>query len=333
MRTKSMGSLVAIAVLLVGMGMVSAGVLRQEIEFDGRPVVLLLPENFAKGHDLIPLILHLHGSVPFPDVPDVELNNSGYRDLPSKYRVMVAAPRAALSPQGLFTWNSFFSLAGCGPVNADDVGFLNRLLDELLATYPIDPQRVYIYGYSAGAQMAHRMACSNAERFAGIVAGAGSALGDPQLCAPSVPISLLQFHSKGDEVVLFEGGNFGDRFGEPGNPACDYTGAIELLTRWADLNGCVGELKFGKKPKFDLTTPGFADPPGITGGVEGKETTVNKFKHCPNGIDVELWSMEEGVPHPPLFFHYGANGIKTLAEKSWQFLRKHTRDNDGDNAD
>jgi hypothetical protein len=25
---------------------------------------------------------------------------------------------------------------------------------------------------------------------------------------------------------------------------------------------------------------------------------------------VELWSLEEGVPHPPLFFHVGPNGIK-----------------------
>jgi hypothetical protein len=59
--------------------------------------------------------------------------------------------------------------------------------------------------------------------------------------------------------------------------------------------------------------------------VEGKETTVNKFKQCPNGIDVELWSMEEGVPHPPLFFRVGPNGIKTLAEKTWKFLRQHVR--------
>ena len=330
MRTRCIGSLMAVAVLLAGVSIVSAGVIRQDIEFDGRPVVLILPENFDKGHALIPLILHLHGSVPFPDVPDLELDNSGYRDLPSKYRVMVAAPRAALNPVlGTFTWNSFFSLVGCGPVNADDVGFLNRLLDELLATYPIDPQRVYIYGYSAGAAMAHRMACDNAERFAGIVAGAGLTLGDPQLCAPSVPISVLQFHSKGDEVVLFEGGNFGSLVADPGNPACDYPGAIELLTRWADLNGCRGELKFGKKPKLDLTTPGAVELPGgviITGGVEGKDTTVNKVKQCPNSIDVELWSMEEGVPHPPLFFHFGANGIKTLAEKTWEFLRKHVRD-------
>jgi polyhydroxybutyrate depolymerase len=213
-------------------------------------------------------------------------------------------------------------------VNAEDVDFLNRLLDELLETYPIDPQRVYIYGYSAGAAMAHRMACDNAERFAGIVAGAGWTLGDPLQCAPSTPISVLQFHSKGDEVVLFDGGNIGDFFADPGNPVCEYSGAIELLTRWADRNGCVSELKYGNKPKYDLTTPGAVELPGgviITGGVEGKETTVNKFQQCPHGIAVELWSLEEGVPHPPLFFHFGANGIKTLAEKSWRFLRSHKR--------
>lgn len=326
MRTQCIGSVMAVTVLLAGVGMVSAEVIRQDIEFDGRPVVLMLPENYDKGNDLIPLILHLHGAVPFPNAPDVELENSGYRDLPSKYRVMVAAPRAALNPTlGLFAWNAFFSLAGCGPIDADDIGFLNGLLDKLIDDYPVDPERVYIYGYSAGATMAHRMACENAERFAGIVAGAGFTLGDPQLCAPSVPISVLQFHSKGDEVVLFDGGNIGDFANmDPGNPACDHPGAIELLTRWADLNGCVGELKFGKKPKFDLTTI-----------VEGKETTVNKFKQCPHGIDVELWSMEEGVPHPPLFFRVGPNGIKTLAEKSWKFLRQHKRDDNGnhDNDD
>jgi polyhydroxybutyrate depolymerase len=180
-----------------------------------------------------------------------------------------------------------------------------------------------MYGYSKGAGMAHRMACVDAERFAGIVAGAGFTLGEPQSCAPSVPISVLQFHSTGDGLVLFNGGNRGDITGtDPGNPACEFPGAIELLTRWADRNGCVGELKFGKKPKFDFTTI-----------VEGKETTVNKFKQCPNDIDVELWSMEEGVPHPPLFFRVGPNGIKTLAEKTWKFLRKHVRDNNDDHDD
>jgi polyhydroxybutyrate depolymerase len=299
------------------MGIVSAGVVRQEIEFAERPVVLLLPENFDKGNDLLPLILHLHAGRGSEKAPDLDLDASGYRNLPDKYRVIVAAPRSAFYPTfRIFAWNSFFSLTGCDSLNADDVRFLNELLDELLDTYPIDPQRVYIYGYSSGANMAHRMACSNAERFAGIVSGAGFTLGDPQLCVPSVPISVLQFHSKDDGLVLYEGGNIGNFFADPDNPACEYPGAFELLTRWANHNGCGDELQLGKKPKLDLTTI-----------VEGKETTVNKVKHCPNGIEVELWSME-GVPHAPNFFRDGPNGIKTLAEKTWKFLRKHTRTND-----
>ena len=71
-----------------------------------------------------------------------------------------------------------------------------------------------------------------------------------------------------------------------GNPACDYPGAVEIATHWAEYNGCVGELKLGDKPKYDLNT-----------AVDGKETTVNKFQQCPNGIDVELWTLE-GVPAP-----------------------------------
>ena len=90
------------------------------------------------------------------------------------------------------------------------------------------------------------------------------------------------------------------------------------MEQWADLNGCKGNLKFGKKPRFDLDID-----------VEGKETTVNRFTRCPKGIDVELWSMD-GVDHPPLSFGFGPDGIKTLAKETWKFLRKHKTDDDGD---
>ena len=62
----------------------------------------------------------LHGAFPFDDASDQELDASGHLDLPGKYRVMVAAPRAAFNQTlGLFAWNSFFSFAGCGPIDAD----------------------------------------------------------------------------------------------------------------------------------------------------------------------------------------------------------------------
>ena len=159
---------------------------------------------------------------------------------------MVAAPSGTLHPViGLYFWNATEGCCGFEPVlgpQVDDAGYLNRLLDELLTRYPIDSQRVYIYGYSNGAFMAHRMACDHAERFAAIVAGAGATFNDPERCAPSGSVSVLHFHSMADAVIPFDGGNT-----FPGNPETAFPGAIETVERWAALNGCIGELKFGKE--------------------------------------------------------------------------------------
>ena len=91
MRTRRMGSVMAIAVLFAGVGMVSAGVLREELKFEDRSVVILLPEHYEKGNDLLPLVLHLHGAHPtfLPGTPlpnhsnpaDLKSENSGGREL------------------------------------------------------------------------------------------------------------------------------------------------------------------------------------------------------------------------------------------------------------
>jgi hypothetical protein len=83
-----------------------------------------------------------------------------------------------------------------------------------------------------------------------------------------------------------------------------------------DFNGCVGELKEGKKPQYDLTTPGFVDPPGIAGGVEGKDATVNTFQQCPQGIVGEFWALAAGIPHPPFFSTVGPMDSRHLRGKA-----------------
>jgi hypothetical protein len=55
MRTRRIGSLMAVAVLLAGAGMVAAEVIREDIEFEERPVVILLPKNYDKGNPSCPL--------------------------------------------------------------------------------------------------------------------------------------------------------------------------------------------------------------------------------------------------------------------------------------
>jgi poly(3-hydroxybutyrate) depolymerase len=263
-------------------------------------VHLVLPDHIDGSNlQLLPLVLHLHGGIPTfitDDPAGGELGNSGYADLPNKYNVIVAAPPALAHPLfPVYQWN--ITEGCCGFPEGEepkDVGFLNELLDTLLGMYPIDPERVYLFGYSDGAAMAYRLACDHTERFAALASGAGHF---PELgrCAPSASLPVLQLHSRDDDVNPFSNGE-------------------AMVDYWADHNGCVGELQFGEDPTIDLTTI-----------VDGKETTVNTFEYCPDGNDVELWSMD-GVPHVPRFFRVAPNGLKPLAERSWKFLRLHRRE-------
>lgn len=303
--------------------------IEDSITFEGRFVRLIFPEKTHRHKQrLLPLVLHLHAFSPFPGLVDRALDTLGYRALPGIYDVIVAAPMGTFHEQlGAFFWNATGACCGFehlyGP-QVDDAGFLVRLVEEMIAQYPVDPQRVYIFGFSNGGFMAHRMACDHADRFAAVVSFAGATFQDPERCAPSARIAVLEVHSRADDNVLFEGG-FAPEV--PPSPETEYPGAIKTIEQWGYINGCKGALRFGNRPVFDI-----AENTGLP-GAEGKETTINRFTGCPHGVKVELWSME-GVPHAPLFdFVVGPNGIKTLAEQTWKFLRQHKRDNNADDEE
>src|SRR5437762_44127 len=65
-------------------------------------------------------------------------------------------------------WDIIFSHS---PI--DDVGFINALVDTLMARYHIDTTRVYATGMSMGGFMTYRVGCELAERFAAIASVAG----------------------------------------------------------------------------------------------------------------------------------------------------------------
>ena len=211
--------------------MTPAEAIEDGFTFENRFVRLIFPKNFdTSQRKRLPLVLHLHGAIPtdLPNPADLDLDASGYRDIPSKFNVIVAAPSALAHPLfPIYQWNITEECCALpDSTEPDDVGFLDRLLDALLTNYPIDPRRVYLYGYSAGAAMAYRLACDHTDRFAALASGAGQfPVQDPGRCAPSAPISVLEVHSLDDEVIPFKGGTF------PLNPAArlsriDCTGRV-----------------------------------------------------------------------------------------------------------
>ncbi len=44
-------------------------------------------------------------------------------------------------------------------MGVDDTEYLVNLIDKIASSYPIDREKVYIFGHSNGGFMAHRMAC------------------------------------------------------------------------------------------------------------------------------------------------------------------------------
>jgi len=80
-------------------------------------------------------------------------------------------------------WNAGICCGQSVPVGIDDVGFVNRLLDDLSRSYRIDPSRVYAMGLRNGGGMSLRLGCELSNRIAAIGAVAGPFM--PAQCHPS----------------------------------------------------------------------------------------------------------------------------------------------------
>jgi polyhydroxybutyrate depolymerase len=111
-----------------------------------------------------------------------------------------------LAPDGLArSWN-----AGgcCGPAmrtQADDVGYVLAVLDDVETKLDIDRKRVFASGISNGGMMAYRLGCDASSRFAAIAPVAATVVADP--CRPKKPLSLLHIHGLADGNVPFAGGD------------------------------------------------------------------------------------------------------------------------------
>lgn len=88
----------------------------------------------------------------------------------------------------------------------DDVAFVLNVIADARTKASIDPDRIYVAGFSAGGSMAWLMACKEAEHFAGFASISG-ALREPNdtTDCPNAPVNFLQIHGFSDNQVPFEG--------------------------------------------------------------------------------------------------------------------------------
>lgn len=141
----------------------------------------------------------------------------------------------AVFPQGFAnSWNVGPCCPPANLVGVNDVAFLDSVITAVKGSENVDPDRVYVTGFSAGGLMAYNYGCRRSDLLAGIAPMAGT---DLTGCTPEHPLSLLHQHSDPDLVVPFDGGvGVGQILTSKPLPP-----VVASVRKWATSIGCSGD--------------------------------------------------------------------------------------------
>jgi len=228
-----------------------------------------LPPKYD-GTAALPLVVMLHGSSQ--NIEDIKYI-TGFDTVANENSFLALYPLAYEN-----NWNDGRAVAGIAAydLNVDDVSFITAVMDRVIGSFNVDPNRVYIAGFSNGAMMAHRMAMALPERFAALAAVAGTI---PQnlvsMYAPALPVPAVLMHGTEDPVVPYEGGVL-----NPTLPMGVVLSVTDSAAYWAALNNC-------------SLTPAAAEEPNrnwLDGTLVYRETYVPQTGNSP----VVLYRIEGG---------------------------------------
>ena len=228
---------------------------------DARPVDIKVPPAFDDSRDY-PLIVGLHG---YGANAFVHTAYFGLTKLVTDGEAIMIAPDGTVDTGGRQFWNADPACCDFGNLNPDDVGYIGKLIDDIIEAYPIDKSRVFVIGHSNGGYMAYRMACERPDVITAIAGLAGSASSQPTACTPARSVNILHMHGTADATVPYNNNAEGS------------------VLQWAGHDGCGTTLTAGAT--FDLEA------------IAGSETQALTAA-CPANVTVELWKLD-GVGHIP----------------------------------
>ncbi|MEV0728556.1 PHB depolymerase family esterase [Polymorphospora sp. NPDC050346] len=237
-----------------------------------RDTLLHAPPGYRPGTPT-PLVVVLHGR---PSNATAVRETSRLDATADRHGFLVAYPNA---PQR--AWNGI----GCC-TDADDVGFLRHLVGELVATWGVDPARVYATGFSAGANMAWKLAVEGSDVFAAVAPVSGGFTGgrayDDSGYKPPRPVSVITFVGTSDR---------------------SHASMIEGIGRWRDNLAC----RPGR--------PAFVDPGRGIGRTTAK---------CADGseiVDYVVTDMGHAWPGSPAYPPVAVDANEVI----WDFFVRHRR--------
>lgn len=169
------------------------------------------------------------------------------------------------------------------PPGTDDVAFIAKLVEKLVANGTADPKRVYVAGISNGGAMAMTLACARADLFAAAASVIMNLTDEAAVtCHPSRPLPMLLMNGTADPLVPYEGGRGSSYFAADG-----FWSTEETLAFWRKLNGC------------EIDDAGVTDLPDRAPTDQSTVTRISS--RCPRGHDVVLYRVNSGGHRMPGF--------------------------------
>ena len=157
----------------------------------------------------------------------------------------------------------------------DDVGFINKMTDHLKSKFRLDPDRIYLCGFSNGSFLTQRIAFEANSRYAAMATLGGSMgidlydHGDP---GRSIPMLFLL--GTEDPFVPYEGGKVA------GSATTPVAGIEDAVQFWVSNNGC------SKKP--DSTEVEDTD------NTDSSTVTIYEYSNCHNNAEVVFYKVNGG---------------------------------------
>ena len=229
----------------------------------------------------VALVIDFHGLTSTPDRQD---RMDGMRLKANAAGFAVAQPDAELLA------NAWDTLAGSA-----DVAFVLELIADVSSRVPIDPDRVFAVGFSAGGGMANRLACDASGIFSAIATVGGAFFGWAR-CEPERPMPVISLHGDADKVVPFEG------FGLLPDIQTWASG-------WAEINGCA----IGEQP-----------------AAVAADVTIHVWTGCDSDAQVILYEITDGGHGWPGTADSTRIGDTTTAISAtdliWEFFDSQPRD-------
>lgn len=178
-------------------------------ELGARSYHVLPPDNWD-GTSSLPVLLHFHG---WGRQGPLIMKHGRIAGATRERGVLLVAPNG--NGRSWNFWNA----------DTDDVPFAQSVLDDVAKRWPVDPERIYVSGYSYGSAMAWRFACANGGNISALLAVSGTLPSQEEECA--APVHIRHVHGTRDTVMSY-----------PFGPADERTWPVRL---WRHKNGCTTE--------------------------------------------------------------------------------------------